>query len=169
MERILAFLIERGSFLCADNRYRFVDSWVMPGRKGEASLVLASPVMRIRIVLDTFQLFLECQPSAPSDEWFSVDLIWRYLRGERRDTAVMDDANIEFVADNLDAIEAVFRDDDGLEDRLNVLRHLKQVRAEERYGPLRSGREAEPTGSQGRERLLARRIGVLRGWVGRWW
>jgi hypothetical protein len=134
MEQILRFLIAQGSFLYADNRYRFVDSSVTPGRSDDAMLVLASPVMRIRLVLDRFQLFLDCQGPEPSDEWFHLDLIWRYLRGEQRDSAVVDDAYVEFLAGEIEAVEEIFREDDGLGHRLDSLRKLKEIHVRERFG-----------------------------------
>lgn len=109
MDQLLAYLIKHLSFLYQDHGYKLVDSEVLGA---DAVLVLASEEMRIRLIRDRGQLFLDFQAADGLDEWYSVDILWHHLRGEPRRSSELDDAYVEFVATRLEDIEGLFTSGD---------------------------------------------------------
>ena len=135
MNEILRFLLTHCSFLYETNRFKFVDSEVAPGFGGDAFLVLASEVLRLRFVRDRGQLLLGFQSIHERSEmdWYSVELIQQLLTGDKPRSAVLSDAYAMFLRSHLTEIEERFSKE-SLADTLRNLRKLERLRAKELFG-----------------------------------
>jgi hypothetical protein len=134
MTEILRFLVEHLEFLYAPDRFRFVDSRTSASFGGDAFLVLASDVLRIRLVRDRGQLFMDFQAAAEHDgrDWFSIDVVRRLLTGERQDTAELSPEYARFLEEHLDEIEKRFSEEE-LANTRKALKELERIRAKELF------------------------------------
>jgi len=107
MNELLTYLVTRLSFLYNDYGARFVDSQVSGPH---ALLVLQAGELRLRLVRDRSQLFVDFQGrEKPSDDdWFSFDIIRQLLTGDIADSAEMDDEKVQFIHDNFSVIVDAF-------------------------------------------------------------
>ncbi|MBN1852517.1 MAG: hypothetical protein JW829_07320 [Pirellulales bacterium] len=107
MNELLTYLVSRLSFLYNQYGARFVDSQV---RGPHASIVLEAYELRLRLVRDRSQIFVDFQSSEnPSeDDWFSFDMIRQLLTGEIVDSAEMDDEKAQFIDDHFREIVDAF-------------------------------------------------------------
>lgn len=135
MASIIAFIAAHMGFLWDGARYRITSSEVATSNGGDAVLVVESEELRLRIVRDRGQLFLDFQPSFSSldGEWFSVDLLRRLQTGKREQTAELDERYAAFVQDNLQEIERSFSETEW-PGTLTRLKKLKAKRAKELFG-----------------------------------
>ena len=134
MTEILRFLVEHLAFLYAPDRFRFVDSRTSTSFGGDAFLVLASDVLRIRLVRDRGQLFMDFQATAERDDrdWYSIDVVRRLLTGERQDTAELSPEYARFLEEHLDEIEKRFSEEE-LANTRKALKELERIRAKELF------------------------------------
>jgi hypothetical protein len=139
MTEILRFLAAHFGCLFAPEedgpgRYKLVDSETVSSF-GNAYVVVASDRLRLRFVRDRSQLFLEFQPSTEEadDSWYSTDVIYRLLTGERQDSAELTESYARFVCENLDEIEGRFAPNRRLE-TIERLKDLERRRAKELFG-----------------------------------
>jgi hypothetical protein len=134
MTEILRFLIEHLQFLYASGRYRFVDSETSTSFGGDTFLILASDVMRIRLVRDRGQLFMDFQATAERDDrdWFSIDVVRRLVTGERQDTAELSPEYARFLEEHLDEIEKRFSEEE-LANTRKALKELERIRGKELF------------------------------------
>jgi hypothetical protein len=133
MAAILEFLLKHCPFLWEHDRYRFVHSEVAESFGGDALLILESESLRLRFTRDRGQLLLTLQATEPGAEWFSVDLIWRMLAGEKPESAELNEEYAAFLAENLDEIERRFGRP-RYERTAAELRELELERARELFG-----------------------------------
>lgn len=109
MNDILEFLVRCCAFLWKDARFRIVDSQVTTVMGGDAWLLVASETLELRFVRDRGQLFLDLRPAGVAEkQWFSIDLVWRLLLDRKRDSAELDTAYAELLAEHLDELERRF-------------------------------------------------------------
>jgi hypothetical protein len=132
MNQLLQFLIQHYSFLYDECGARFVDS---QANGGDAMLVLEQGDLRIRFVRDRAQVLLECQSRyrRRPDEWFSLEVIRRLLRGMVTDNEVVDGTESEFVKANLGSIREAFSKSRHATTE-NSLREYKKARAKRLFG-----------------------------------
>lgn len=135
MASIIAFIAAHMGFLWDGDRYRITSSEVATSNGGDAVLVVESEELRLRIVRDRGQLFLDFQPSFSSfdGDWFSVDLLRRLQTGKREQTAELDERYAAFVRDNLQEIERSFSETEWA-GTLTRLKKMKAKRAKELFG-----------------------------------
>jgi hypothetical protein len=135
VHEILKFLVDHCSFLWTDGRYRIVDSDVSTSFGGDAFLIVTSDALRLRFVRDRGQLFLDVQDvgSAGRDDWYSLDLLWRLIKGERRNSAVLDEEYARFLRESLPSVESHFVSEH-LPETTRTLHELKRARARELFG-----------------------------------
>ena len=110
MDEILQYLLAHASFLYKEFGFRFVDSAVSDSFGGDAYLILANDKLRMRLVRDRDQLFadFQCSDSSGGKEWFSIDIVRRFLTGEREYFAELDASNARFLRERLRGIEEAF-------------------------------------------------------------
>jgi hypothetical protein len=85
-------------------------------------------------VRDRGQLFLDFQsPASPSRDWYSVDLVYRLLTGERRDSAELDEQYAQFICERLLDIESSFSGKRMAETKERLVA-LERLRAKELFG-----------------------------------
>jgi len=134
MADILDFIVRFCSFLWLEARYRIVDSGVTLSFGGDAWLIVASESLRLMFVRDRGQLFLDFQgPTSPSREWYSVDVVYRLLTGDRRDSAELDEEYASFVSERLLDIESSFSNAHMPETKKRLVA-LERLRAKELFG-----------------------------------
>ncbi len=109
MKFISAFM----GYLWRDADFQLGESAVSTVNGGNAHLVVESPDLRMRFVLDRSQMLLEFQPrlDRSSETWFDVDLVHRVIDGPRDGPNLLDEYYASFVGSNLDAIRALFARD----------------------------------------------------------
>ncbi len=134
MTQILVFVATYMGFLWEGARFRIVDSEVSTANGGDALMVVESAALRMRLIQDRGQLFLDLEPlMVGKSEWYSIDLVRRLFLGRREESAVLDGSYAEFVRDYLGEIEERFGPkvwDSTRED----LRKLKIQRSKEMFG-----------------------------------
>ena len=135
MTQILSFIAAYMGYLWTGARFRIVGSEVTTSNGGDALLLVESASLRLRFVCDRTQLMLDFQPTdgAKPDEWYSVDLIRRLLRGERETSALLDESYADFLEDHLGDVEQRFAPEQWGATR-EELRRLKVKRAKEMFG-----------------------------------
>jgi len=132
MTHLLRFLIDHFAFLLEDSRFRFVDS---SARRSDAQLILAGPNSQVRFTRDRGQVFADFSSLAGKKaDWFSTDIIWRYLTGVTQNWSEIDAAYAAFIHDRFAQIEAIFANDPDLPERLTALHELERARAREIFG-----------------------------------
>jgi hypothetical protein len=83
---------------------------------------------------DRGQLFLDFQgPSSAVREWYSVDLVYRLLTGDKRDSSELDEDYARFVSERLLDIESIFSAG-RMPDTKRRLVALERLRAKEMFG-----------------------------------
>jgi len=134
MTELLLFLIEHLAFLYAPDRYRFVDSRTSEGF-GDAYLVLESDALRVRLVRDRSQLFMDVQSVGQHGDrdWYSIDIVRQLVTGERQTTAELSPDYAQFLERHLDEIERRFSDEE-LPATVSALKALQDERAKELFG-----------------------------------
>jgi hypothetical protein len=132
MNELLTYLIARLSFLYNEYGARFINSQV---RGPHALLVLQADNIRLRLVRDRSQLFVDFQSSEGSsaDDWFSFDMVRQLLTGTIVDSAEMDDEKAQFIHDNFSAIVEAFSAAKR-EQTENKLHEYERARAERLFG-----------------------------------
>lgn len=132
MNELLSYLIEHLAFLYTDYGARFVDSEV---RGPQASLVLEMIDLRLRIVSDRSQLFLDFQSThhPDPDDWFSFDIVRRFITGEVVDSAELDEAKIAFTKEHLVEIAKAFSAEDHRATEW-IMHKFEQERAQRLFG-----------------------------------
>lgn len=132
MSELLTYLVTRLSFLYNEYGARFVDSHV---RGPHASITLEAGELRLRLVRDRSQIFVDFQSTEnPSeDDWFSFDMIRQLLTGEVIDSAEMDDEKAKFVNDHFEAIVEAFQSAKRKETE-EKLHKYEHARAERLFG-----------------------------------
>jgi hypothetical protein len=130
MTAILEFLVAHLAFLYAPGRYRFVDSGSVESF-GNAYLDLESDTMRLRMIHDRSQLFLDFAPLDGND-WFSLDVVRRLLTGERQESSELSPDYAAFLEREIGEIERRFRDE--RDETVRALKELERVRAKELFG-----------------------------------
>lgn len=132
MNELLTYLVSRLSFLYNECGARFVDSLV---RGPHASIILEASELRLRLVRDRSQIFVDFQSTEnPSeDDWFSFDMIRQLLTGEIIDSAQMDDEKAQFINDHFGAIAEAFRSTNRKETE-RKLHEYEHARAERLFG-----------------------------------
>jgi hypothetical protein len=133
MTAILEFLVAHLAFLYAPGRYRFVDSLSGEGF-GDAYVVLESDAMRLRMIRDRGQLFMDFEPLDGDDDedWFAIDVVRRLLTGERQETSELSPDYAAFLERELDEIERRFSAAER-DETVRALKELERVRAKEQF------------------------------------
>ena len=132
MNDLLSYLIEHLAFLYNDYGARFVDSEI---RAPQALLVLEMSDLRLRIVSDRSQLFLDFQSThhPDRDDWFSFDIVRRFITGEVVDSAELDESKIAFTKEHLVKIAKAFSTEDYRATE-SIMHRFEQERAERLFG-----------------------------------
>lgn len=135
MNDILEFLMKYCSFLYETNRFKFADSLVSSSFGGDSVLVLTSDTLRLRFVRDRGQLFLDVQSVHQKNKkhWYSIDLIWRLITGQKQRSAELNKDYTVFLRDHLDEIERRFSAN-CLHETVEALGKFEQIRAKELFG-----------------------------------
>jgi len=112
MTEILQFLAGQLSFLYSEYGFRITDSMSSGSFGGDAYVVLEREEVRIRLVRDRSQEFIELQSTqnGQSDRWFTVDLLRGLLKLPSDDNAFMTNENAQFIEAHLEAILSEFCD-----------------------------------------------------------
>lgn len=108
MNEILQFMTAHMAFVWKDGRFTIEGS---TGGAGNAGIYLKSDAVRMFLVRDKGQLFLDMQPSTASlhTEWYSVDLVHQSITGAgARQTSLLDREYAKFVENHIDDIERRF-------------------------------------------------------------
>jgi hypothetical protein len=134
VNQILAYLDDHLPFLQAGGRYRITGS--REGESfGDAYVDLASEEVRLRMVRDRGQLFLDLQPVHAGDgEWYSIDLIRRLLTGAAPRSSELDADYAAFIRDNFGAIEDLLTDREKWPETVAELKRLRRLRSKEMFG-----------------------------------
>lgn len=156
MRLIQAFLAAHMGFLWHGARFRIVGSQVTTSNGGDALLLVESDRVRLRFLCDRRQLMLELQPShaAPSEAWYSIDLVRRLFLGRREASALLDESYAAFLEKHLDEVEDRFSSERWISTRVE-LEALRAQRAKEMFGrgvtlrAARPRRRPEPTARTG--------------------
>lgn len=136
MRNILEFIVRFCPFLCADAKYRNVDSEVSNVFGGDVYLTIESEVLRMRFTRDRAQLFLDVQGARAEagKKWFSIDLVKRLLTGERQRTAEFDKSYAIFLRNSIQEIELRFSGTDRYRETTTKLRAIERQRSRELFG-----------------------------------
>ncbi len=112
MTEILEFLVRYCAFLWSKGRYRITESEAAASFGGDAYLIVSSDKLRMRFVRDRGQLFLDFQEfaAAGKEDWYSIDLLYRIVMGERRESSILNEEYAAFLREFLDKIESLFAD-----------------------------------------------------------
>lgn len=107
MSELLLFLVEHFSFLCNEHDTRFVESRV---QGSNALVVLEVDGLRLRLVRERGQLFLDFQSMQDSsrNDWFSLDIVYRFITGRVVDSAELDCEKTEFTKRHFQEIADAF-------------------------------------------------------------
>lgn len=135
MTEILRFLVDRVPFLYAPGRFRFVDSGTSTSFGGDAFLTLASDVLRIRMVRDRGQLFMDVQSVGETGDlaWYSIDVVRWLITGEQPASAELSADDAAFLETHLDEIERRFSQEEA-PTTIAALTDLEKKRAKELFG-----------------------------------
>lgn len=111
MSELLLFLVEHFSFLYNEHDARFVESRV---QGSNVLIVLEVDGLRLRFVRERGQLFLDFQSLQDSsrDDWFSLDIVYRFITGKVVDSAELDCEKIEFIKRHFKEIADAFSSTD---------------------------------------------------------
>jgi hypothetical protein len=132
--QILAFIAAHMDFMWQRGRFRIVGSEARPSNGGDAWVLIESSRLRIRMLRDRSQLFLDLQPVlAPETHWYSIDLVRRLFTGHQERSAVLDESFAAFLEDNLELIEELF-DSTNWSDTRSRLKRIRVQRAKEMFG-----------------------------------
>lgn len=135
MAELLRILREWLLFFFTDDHYRMVHSQVGPSFD-DALIEFASNRLRWRLVQDRSQVLLNCRPAEGEDrdsEWYSADVLFRLIAGQRLRSAVLTQQMATWFAGNLSEIEQRFADE-RLEETKRELKRLEKLRAKELFG-----------------------------------
>ena len=112
MTEILQFLAGQLSFLYSKYGFRITDSLVSDSFGGDAYLIIEGEELRIRLVRDRSQYFIEFQSTqrSQSDSWFTVDLLRGLMELPADDNAFMTNENAQFLETHLEVILSEFCD-----------------------------------------------------------
>lgn len=135
MEQILEFVVAHMGYLWRDARFRITGSEVTTSNGGNSIVVIESELLRMRLMTDRRQLFIDFQPvhTGRPKEWYSVDIIRRFYRGERETSGVLDASYAGFVGDHLDEIESLFSPNQWEITREELIK-LERKRSKEMFG-----------------------------------
>jgi len=133
MKEILTFLINNRDYLFNEYGFRFVDSMVSESFGGDSYVILENDSVRIRLVSDRNQLFLDFQPKINCKEWYSIDMVNQYLTGEIKESAELDVHYEDFLSKEMADIINIFS---GEECALTLieLKKLEKERAKRTFG-----------------------------------
>lgn len=136
MKDLLEHLVKYWSFLWVSARYRVTDSMVSTSFGGDALLVVASDALKLRFVRDRGRLFLDMQPpwAGKTAEWYSVDLVYRLIAGERQESSELSEEYVTLVRARLAEIESLFSSKESFKATKVKLDELKRIRAKEMFG-----------------------------------
>ena len=134
MTELLRFMVSYLTFLFETGKYRIVDS--RSGRPaGDALVVLESPTVRLRLVLDRSQIYLDIQPNPPGPGgWYGIGVARRWKAGDRPGLDDLDESCVAFLRRELDGIEAEWSTEQGRQAGLDRLNEEREVRADELFG-----------------------------------
>lgn len=134
MRAILSFITNHGLFLFEQYGFRFVDSLYSKSFGGDAYITLKSENLKIRLVYDRAQLFMDfCGNNSRKEHWFSIDLIVQLLTEEIQQSSLLDERYANFIAKNMDAIIEAFSDAN-VEATQSSLNKLAKQRAKRLFG-----------------------------------
>jgi hypothetical protein len=133
MTALLEFLIAHLAFLYAPGRYRIVDSESSESF-GNGYLVLESDALRMQMVRDRGQLFMDFEPlSGKGEDWFSIDVVRQLVTGEKQESSELSPDYAAFLERELGEIERRFSPAE-LDETVRALRELERARAKEMFG-----------------------------------
>jgi len=132
MTTILAFIVAHMGFLWERARFQIVGSEVSEVNGGNAELLVASPTLRLRFLLDRDELYLDLQPAHVEGprEWYDVALVRRFVLGTDDPPAMLGPEDATFLRDRLAAVESAFAPG-AWEETRSRLRALRKKRAAE--------------------------------------
>lgn len=133
MNNILTNLMRDWDFLYNECEFRFIDSHNVEDSMGDAYLVLESPKLRVKFVLDRGPIFVEVQSPEETTTWHSIDLVRQLVTGKVQRSAFMDKDNAVFLRTNLTAVVAAFSPD-RISETLKRINELKDERAKRLFG-----------------------------------
>jgi hypothetical protein len=107
MDELLRFLVDHCSFLYKEFGFRLIDSKHYPDSAGSGYIDLKSGDLRIQLVRDRTQIFLDFFP-LEGRRGYSLGLIWHYLVKKRLQSAEMNAELATFVYNNFPTISAMF-------------------------------------------------------------
>lgn len=135
MTELLRYLADHLAFLYAAGRFRLVDSGASTSFGGDAYLTLEADAMRLRLIRDRGQLFMDFQGSQERGEhaWHSIDVVWRLLIDEQPSSAELSPDYVRFLEAHLDEIERRFSAEEAPA-TVAALEGLERRRAKELFG-----------------------------------
>lgn len=130
---ILLFVARFMGFLWRDARFRIAGSQVSVSNGGDSVLDIESSELRMRVVRDRGQLFLDIQPATQTKEWFSVDIVMRMITGIPRGSAELDEDCAVFLDVHLDEIRELFSPGNWTS-TMSALKKIEKQRSKDLFG-----------------------------------
>jgi len=107
---------------------------MMSGSFGDDSyVILMNDSIRIRLVSDRGQLFLDFQPSKSCKDWYSIDLVSQYITGKIEISAELDTHYEYFLSSKIGDIINIFSDKKCMK-TVAKLKELERDRAKRMFG-----------------------------------
>lgn len=111
MRELLLFLANSCQFLFLGNRFRLVDSGASESFGGNAYVTLQSRLVRLRLVRDRGQRFIELQALASRDSgssWSPFYYVRELISASAEGSYEFDEDGAAFLASRIDEIEQLF-------------------------------------------------------------
>jgi hypothetical protein len=128
--------------------YRIIDSRYSPQNFGNAMVLVASDLLRMRFILERGQLLLHLQEPEPKkpDKSYSIDIVCQLITGEKQASSLLNEAYADFLRKNIREIEAKFSDTANWNDTARRMHEFELQRGREMFGlPNRRRRSAGPS------------------------
>lgn len=135
MDQISSFITNYMLFLLNTDRYKEVETMKTAANGGDSVVVFVSDGLHFRFIKERDQLFLDLRPptSQKEKDWYSIDLVYRLLTGERLGTSILSPEYAEFVRTRLLDIEREFGPDEWPQTEQD-LRGIQRKRSKEMFG-----------------------------------
>lgn len=135
MKRLLEFFLQHFEWIYLNPDYRITDSKTSGSAELDASLVVTGAVLTWRLVNNRGQFQLAVAPTKllSRDNWFWLSVIRQYLDGD--EDTILDEAGIEWLINNTNRVEQLFKDRATAAASCERLNALKEAIAVRLFGP----------------------------------
>jgi len=135
MDQILSFIRKYMPSLLNTDRYKVAEVNETAVNGGDSIVVVISSGVQFRFITDRDQLFLDLRPptSQKEKDWYSIDLVYRLLTGERLGTSILSPEYADFVRTRLSDIERKFGPDEWPQTEKGLI-GVQRKRSKEMFG-----------------------------------